>query len=97
MPSFASFFLIDGLRVGSLEPRAKRRELEAAAPDLPTLDFELSTLDRWRSLREHQHRVRLDQSTPRQRRDADRGTRRIRLVEISSHDLVHSDEMREIG
>src|SRR5258706_15446251 len=45
----------------------------------------------------HEDRVRLDQCAARKRRDADHCARRIRLVEVSGHDLVDAGEMRQIG
>src|SRR5689334_12797782 len=45
----------------------------------------------------HEDRVGLDRSAPRQRGDANRGARGIRLAEVLRHDLVDLGELRQVG
>ena len=47
-------------------------------------------------LRPNGHGVDLHLRAPRQRGDADRGARRIRLLEVRRHHLVHLGEIREV-
>src|SRR5882672_939848 len=94
LPSFAAMVRLPEDRgLGRLEGFLPARDFEETS----ALDARVETFRTPVSTQNHEDRIRLDQRAARESRDADCGARRIRLREISSHDLVDAGEMRQVG